>query len=203
MPLNEKQIKILQVINAGNISGDSLAQALGTSMQMLRYYLDTMAEDGYLKAAKVFDNQTREFLIVRAYLTEEGKAALDRATSERSSSQTAATPQTNLETDDNKSLEDTIAILKALDVLKEFVDKLPDARRELASVYLEDLQAEIKIVYRRKPQRIKAYFLAVLSMIFPIIKQIDNVPGFLECTEFLSKKLNIPVKLPSLTSQAS
>jgi DNA-binding MarR family transcriptional regulator len=198
MPLNEKQIKILQVINAGNISGDSIAQALGTSMQMLRYYLDTMAEDGYLKAAKVFDNKTREFLIVRAYLTEEGKAALDRATSEQSSNQIAATPQPNLETDDNKSLEDTTAILKSLDVLKEFVDKLPDGRRELAIVYLEDLQAEIKIVYRRKPQRIKAYFLAVLSIIFPIIKQIDNATGFLECTEFLSKKLNIPVKLPSL-----
>ncbi len=202
MPLNEKQIKILQVINAGNISGDSIAQALGTSMQMLRYYLDTMAEDGYLKAAKVFDNKTREFLIVRAYLTEEGKAALDRATSEQSSNQIAETPQPNLD-DDNKSLEDTIAILKSLDVLKEFVDKLPDGRRELAIVYLEDLQAEIKIVYRRKPQRIKAYFLAVLSMIFPIIKQIDNAPGFLECTELLSKKLNIPIKLPPLKSQPS
>jgi len=198
MPLNEKQIKILQVINAGNISGDSIAQALGTSMQMLRYYLDTMAEDGYLKAAKVFDNKTREFLIVRAYLTEEGKAALDRATSEQSSSQIAATPQTNLD-DVNKSLsEDTTAILKSLDVLKEFVDKLPEERRELAIVYLEDLQAEIKIVYRRKPQRIKAYFLAVLSMIFPIVQQLNNAADFLECTKFLSSKLNIPVKLPSL-----
>jgi len=198
MPLNEKQIKILQVINAGNISGDSIAQALGTSMQMLRYYLDTMAEDGYLKAAKVFDNKTREFLIVRAYLTEEGKAALDRATSEQSSSQIAATPQTNLD-DVNKSLsEDTTAILKSLDVLKEFVDKLPEERRELAIVYLEDLQAEIKTVYRRKPQRIKAYFLAVLSVILPIVQQLNNAADFLECTKFLSSKLNIPVKLPSL-----
>lgn len=198
MPLNEKQIKILQVINAGNISGDSIAQALGTSMQMLRYYLDTMAEDGYLKAAKVFDNKTREFLIVRAYLTEEGKAALDRTSSEQASSQIAETPQTNLD-DVNKSLsEDITAILKSLELLKEFVDKLPEGRRELAIVYLEDLQAEIKIVYRRKPQRIKAYFLALLSMIFPIVQQLNNAADFLECTEFLSKKLNIPVKLPSL-----
>ncbi len=199
MPLNEKQIKILQVIDAGNISGDSIAQALGTSMQMLRYYLDTMAEDGYLKAAKVFDNKTREFLIVRAYLTEEGKAALDRIGSDQTSNQVDETTQISLETDVNKSPpEEITAILKSLDVLKEFVDKLPDGRRELAIVYLEDLQAEIKIVYRRKPQRIKAYFLAVLSMILPIIKQIDNAPDFLECTKLLSKKLNISIKLPSL-----
>ncbi len=199
MPLNEKQIKILQIINAGNISGDSIAQALGTSMQMLRYYLDTMAEDGYLKAAKVFDNKTREFQIVRAYLTEEGKAALEQAGSEQTSKQVDETLQSNPDVDANKSLaDDATAILKSLDVLKEFVDQLPDGRREVAIVYLEDLHAEIKIVYRRKPQRIKAYFLAVLSMIFPIIQHIDNAAGFLECTKFLSDKLNIPIKLPSL-----
>lgn len=199
MPLNEKQIKILQVINAGNISGDSIAQALGTSMQMLRYYLDTMAEDGYLKAAKVFDNKTREFLIVRAYLTEEGKAALDRIGSDQTSNQVDETTQISLEADVNKSPpEEITAILKSLDVLKEFVDKLSDGRRELAIVYLEDLQAEIKTVYRRKPQRIKAYFLAVLSVILPIVQQLNNAADFLECTKFLSSKLNIPVKLPSL-----
>ncbi|WP_068816788.1 hypothetical protein [Phormidesmis priestleyi] len=199
MPLNEKQIKILQAINAGNISGDSIAQALGTSMQMLRYYLDTMAEDGYLKAAKVFDNKTREFLIVRAYLTEEGKAALDRIGSDQTSNQVDETTQISLEADVNKSPpEEITAILKSLDVLKEFVDKLPDGRRELAIVYLEDLQAEIKTVYRRKPQRIKAYFLAVLSVILPIVQQLNNAADFLECTKFLSSKLNIPVKLPSL-----
>jgi len=199
MPLNEKQIKILQVIDAGNISGDSIAQALGTSMQMLRYYLDTMAEDGYLKAAKVFDNKTREFLIVRAYLTEEGKAALDRIGSDQTSNQVDETTQISLEADVNKSPpEEITAILKSLDVLKEFVDKLPDGRRELAIVYLEDLQAEIKTVYRRKPQRIKAYFLAVLSVILPIVQQLNNAADFLECTKFLSSKLNIPVKLPSL-----
>ena len=199
MPLNEKQIKILQAINAGNISGDSIAQALGTSMQMLRYYLDTMAEDGYLKAAKVFDNKTREFLIVRAYLTEEGKAALDRIGSDQTSNQVDETTQISLEADVNKSPpEEITAILKSLDVLKEFVDKLPDGRRGLAIVYLEDLQAEIKTVYRRKPQRIKAYFLAVLSVILPIVQQLNNAADFLECTKFLSSKLNIPVKLPSL-----
>jgi len=199
MPLNEKQIKILQIIDAGNISGDSIAQALGTSMQMLRYYLDTMAEDGYLKAAKVFDNKTREFLIVRAYLTEEGKAALDRIGSDQTSNQVDETTQISLEADVNKSPpEEITAILKSLDVLKEFVDKLPDGRRELAIVYLEDLQAEIKTVYRRKPQRIKAYFLAVLSVILPIVQQLNNAADFLECTKFLSSKLNIPVKLPSL-----
>lgn len=198
MPLNEKQIRILQVIDAGNSSGDSIAKALETSMQMLRYYLDTMADDGYLKAAKVFDNKTKEFQIVRAYLTEEGKAALDRVGSEQLSHPSAESAQTTPESDVPQSLaEDATAILKSLEVLKGFVDQLPEGRRELAIVYLEDLQAEIKTVYRRKPQRIKAYFLAVLSMIFPIVQQLDNATDFLECTKFLSNKLNIPIKFPS------
>ncbi|MCY7320356.1 MAG: hypothetical protein LH660_00765 [Phormidesmis sp. CAN_BIN36] len=201
MPLSEKQIKILQAIDDGNITGDSIAQALETSMQMLRYYLDTMAEDGYLKAAKVFDNKTKEFQIVRAYLTEEGKAALDRTTSKQVSHQPTKIAQTpnNFEVDINKSFaEDITEILKSLDLLQEFVEKLPEARRELAIVYLEDLQAEIKTVYRRKPQRIKAYFLAVLSMMLPILKQLDSATEFLKCVRFLANKLNIPVKLPSL-----
>ncbi|PSB18858.1 hypothetical protein C7B65_13880 [Phormidesmis priestleyi ULC007] len=200
MPLTEKQIRILQAIDDGNITGDSIAQALETSMQMLRYYLDTMAEDGYLKAAKVFDNKTKEFQIVRAYLTEQGKAALDQTVSKQSD-QTPKIAQipNNLEVDVDKSFaEDITEILKSLDLLREFVEKLPEARRELAIVYLEDLQAEIKIVYRRKPQRIKAYFLAVLSMMLPIVKQIDNATDFLEHIKFLSNKLNISVKLPSL-----
>ena len=200
MPLNEKQIKILQIIDAGNSSGDSIAQALGTSMQMLRYYLDTMAEDGYLKAAKVFDNKTKEFQIVRAYLTEEGKSALDRATSEPVTPPINEAENTLAVDVDQNFVEEMPAIVKALDQLKGFVDQLPEARRELAIVYLEDLQAEIKIVYRRKPQRIKAYFLAVLSMMFPIVNQVDNADSFLDCTKFLSQKLNIPVKLPSLQS---
>lgn len=212
MPLTEKQIRILQVIDAGNISGDSIAQALETSMQMLRYYLDTMVEDGYLKAAKVFDNKTREFQIVRAYLTQEGKAALDQATSNLASDQTTeiSQSQSNSEVDINRKfsnsgvdvnksfVEDITEILKSLEGLQNIVEKLPEARRELAIVYLEDLQAEIKVVYRRKPQRIKAYFLAVLSIILPIVKQLDNVNDFLNCARFLSNKLNIPVKLPSL-----
>ena len=199
MPLSEKQIKILQVIDAGNITGDSIAQALEISMQMLRYYLDTMAEDGYLKAAKVFDNKTKEFQIVRAYLTEEGKGVLDQTTSKPSHQTTnIAQIPNNLEVDVNKSFaEDITEILKSLDLLQAFVEKLPEARRELAIVYLEDLQAEIKIVYRRKPQRIKAYFLAVLSMILPILKQLDDAADFLNCAKFLANKLNVPVKLPS------
>ena len=200
MPLTEKQIRILQAIDDGNITGDSIAQALETSMQMLRYYLDTMAEDGYLKAAKVFDNKTREFQIVRAYLTEQGKAALDQTISKQSC-QTPEISQipNNLEVDANKiSVEDITEILQSLDLLQEFVEQLPEARRELAIVYLEDLQAEIKIVYRRKPQRIKAYFLAVLSMMLPILKQLDNATDFLDCAKFLSDKLNVSVKLPSV-----
>jgi DeoR family transcriptional regulator, catabolite repression regulator len=186
MPLNEKQIRILQVIDAGNNSGESIAKVLGSSMQMLRYYLDTMTEDGYLKAAKVYDNNTREFQIVRAYLTPEGKAALDRAIpSTQTTVETNSIPETkpnlpNQFTTSQATIADLHEILQVLDRLLQVIDELPEARRELAVVYLDDLQEEIKVVYRRKPQRIKAYFLAMVGIVLPILQQLNHANDFLE-----------------------
>jgi hypothetical protein len=73
MALNDRQIKILQVVNAGNTTGEAIADAMGSSMQMLSYYIGQMVEDGYLKAARVYDNELRDFVVVRAYLTPEGQ----------------------------------------------------------------------------------------------------------------------------------
>jgi DeoR family transcriptional regulator, catabolite repression regulator len=197
MPLNDKQIRILRAIEQGNITGESIAEALSSSMPMLRYYLDTMAEDGYLKAAKVYDNDTREFQIVRAYLTEKGKAELEQSTSDLPSLEDASRSQKKTEiTPSQISIYDLNEVHKALETLSVVVDRLPESRRELAIIYLSDLQDEIKIAYRRRPERIKAYFIAVLGMILPIAKQIEQVDRFIESARILSKKLNVPVKLP-------
>jgi DeoR family transcriptional regulator, catabolite repression regulator len=197
MPLNDKQIRILRAIEQGNITGESIAEALSSSMPMLRYYLDTMAEDGYLKAAKVYDNDTREFQIVRAYLTEKGKAELEQSTSDLPNLEDASRSQKKTEiTPSQISIYDLNEVHKALETLSVVVDRLPESRRELAIIYLSDLQDEIKIAYRRRPERIKAYFIAVLGMILPIAKQIEQVDRFIESARILSKKLNVPVKLP-------
>ncbi|MBW4541617.1 MAG: hypothetical protein KME43_21095 [Myxacorys chilensis ATA2-1-KO14] len=217
MALNDKQIRILQVVNSGTISGEGIASALGSSMQMLRYYLDTMAEDGYLKVAKVYDNSTREFQIVRAYLTDKGKAILEQlkgleklsspadevAKAEASVGQVdefskpsvgvRSTPQQIL-------LQDVEQIINSLDALQRIVEELPDERRDIISVYLSDLQDEVKVVYRRRPQRIKAYFLAVLGTTLPIIRQTDRETNFVEHARKLSKKFGVVVKLPPVES---
>lgn len=199
MPLNEKQIRILQVIDRGSTTGDSIAQALGSSMQMLRYYLDTLVEDGYLKAAKVYDNSTKEFQIVRAYLTEKGKAELEQTEPTQAPSIEAAQPTAKLEANSSKTVENLGEILKSLESLHTFVDQLPQARRELATVYFDDLQDEIRIVYRRKPEKIKAYLIAVLGVILPVLKQMNNSSNFLEIAKYLSEKLNVSIKLPGQT----
>lgn len=212
MALNDKQIRILQVVNSGTISGEGIASALGSSMQMLRYYLDTMAEDGYLKVAKVYDNSTREFQIVRAYLTDKGKAILEQLKgSEKASelvSETArkevsveqadesSKPSTSAKSAQQISLQDVEQIINSLDALHRIVEELPDERRDIISVYLSDLQDEVKIVYKRRPQRIKAYFLAVLGTTLPIIKQTDRATDFVEHARKLSEKFGVAVKLP-------
>ncbi|MEP0919287.1 hypothetical protein NC981_20875 [Leptolyngbya sp. DQ-M1] len=181
MLLNEKQQRILEVIDAGNTTGESIATAIGSSMQMIRYYLDTLSEDGYLKVAKVYDNATREFQVVRAYLTDKGKASIVKTPVIDSPAETTA---------------DVQQILKALDLLQPIVEKLPSDRAEIAAVYLEDLQNEMKVVDRRKPQRIKAYFLAFAGTALPVIQQTDQPEIFVETVRFLSTQWNITVRLP-------
>lgn len=193
MPLNEKQLKILAAIAAGHTTGDSIAEAIGSSMQMIRYYLDTMAEDGYLKAAKVYDNSIRDFQIVRAYLTDKGKLVLEQG---QSPSETVASQPTasNPPASASGTTEDFDQMIKFLELLNREIEKLPVDRREIVTVYLEDLENEIKVVYRRKPNRIKAYFLAFVGMSLPILKQPENAE-LIEAVKFFATKFNIPVKL--------
>ena len=228
MALNDKQIRILKVVNSGTISGEGIASALGSSMQMLRYYLDTMAEDGYLKVAKVYDNSTREFQIVRAYLTDKGKALLEQLkgleklnnpviessieSSVESSVESVTKTEESVEQADASAkpttgvrsspqqlpLQDIEQIINSLDAIQRIVEALSDERRDIISVYLGDLQDEVKVVYRRKPQRIKAYFLAVLGTTLPIVKQTDKATDFVEHARKLSEKFGVVIKLPPI-----
>lgn len=200
MQLNEKQLKILEAIAAGNTTGESIGDAIGSSMQMIRYYLDTMAEDGYLKAAKVYDNSIRDFQIVRAYLTDQGKLALEQRQAAIAAPKVEAHPSNSVSSSTVQpsvaqvSAEDFDQVIKSLEILSKEIEKLPDDRREVVAVYLEDLENELKVVYRRKPQRIKAYFLAFVGMSLPLLKQPENTE-LIEAVKFFSHKFNISVKL--------
>lgn len=184
MLLNEKQQRILSMIDAGHTTGEGIANAIGSSMQMIRYYLDTLAEDGYLKVAKVYDNATREFQVVRAYLTDKGKAALVKVTPE--AVQVVASTAT----------DEVELIIQVLNRIQPIVEALPSDQAEIACVYLEDLQNEMKVAYRRKPQRIKAYFLALLGTALPAIEQSEQADLFIEDVRFLANQFDVAVKLP-------
>lgn len=183
MLLNAKQLRILEIINSGNTTGESIASEIGSSMQMIRYYLDTLSEDGYLKAAKVYDNATREFQVVRAYLTDKGKAAL--------------TPASQTQLVDQPTIENLDQVMQSIATLQLIVEKLPIESAEILLVYLQDLQTEVRLD-RRKPRRIKAYFLALLNAALPVIEQTGKVKLFVENARFLSTKLGVSVKLPNL-----
>ncbi|NJM48146.1 MAG: hypothetical protein HC860_19875 [Alkalinema sp. RU_4_3] len=75
MALNDRHLRILRSIASGNTTGESLVEDLGSSMQMLTHFLNTMVDDGYVKAARVYDNDLRDFIVVKAYLTPEGQAS--------------------------------------------------------------------------------------------------------------------------------
>jgi hypothetical protein len=73
---------------------------------------------------------------------------------------------------------------------------MPDSRRELIEVYLEDLQTEVNITYRRKLVRIKAYFLAILNALSPILKQSTELQALRQPLETIATQLQIPIRLP-------
>ena len=199
MALNDRQLKILKVIDDGNITGDDIVNATGSSMQMLSYYLNTMADDGYLKVAKVYDNATREFLVVRAYLTDEGKASLVNAG--LSSAAIAAsgiddsTTNLNLTPFDPATL-DYGRLGQSIAQIQSQIQFIPDNRRELIEVYLDDLQSEVNIVYRRKLVRIKAYFFAILNAVSPVLKQVPDLNKLRVPLQSIAAQLQIPIRLP-------
>jgi DeoR family transcriptional regulator, catabolite repression regulator len=192
MALNDRQLKILKVIDDGNITGDDIVNATGSSMQMLSYYLNTMADDGYLKVARVYDNATREFLVVRAYLTDEGKGALVKAGLSSAGAISPVEPTAVASTGplDYAHLGQSIAQIQSQ------IQFLPENRRELVEVYIEDLQTEVNIAYRRKLVRIKAYFFAILNAVSPLLKQSAEPQALRQPLESIAAQLQIPIRLP-------
>ena len=74
------------------------------------------------------------------------------------------------------------------------INLIPETRRELIEVYLEDLQNECNIAYRRKLIRLKAYFLAIINILSPILKQGGE--PFRQPLETIASQLQIPIQLP-------
>lgn len=200
--LNDRQLKILRVIDEGNITGEDIVKVLGSSMQMTSYYLNTLADDGYLKVARVYDNETRDFIVVRAYLTDQGKSALEIAipkSSDAPSNPTASTPPgSNIPATPTIPHPDTpidyARIAQSIAQINSQIETVPIARRELLEVYLEDLQNEVNVAYRRKLIRLKAYFLAILNVLSPLLKQGHEV--FRQPLEAIAAQLQLPIQLP-------
>jgi DNA-binding MarR family transcriptional regulator len=213
MAIGDRQLKILQVIHAGHTTGESIIEALGSSMQMLSHYINQMVEDGYIKAARLYDNELRDFVVVRAYLTPDGESILEQmlglttakaslssppSTTPPTASGHAAASKVPLASTPNSNpvVSDYGLVAHSLQTIGTLITELPTDWRELAEVYLDDLQSEINIAYRRRPIRIRAYFLAMLRMLLPIVPKMTNGAAFLQQVRVLSGALQIPVNLP-------
>jgi DeoR family transcriptional regulator, catabolite repression regulator len=198
MAIGDRQLKILQVIQAGHTTGEAIVDVLGSSMQMLSHYMNQMVEDGYIKAARLYDNELRDFVVVRAYLTPEGEAILAQMAPAPTAIPTPVTaPEpTAAVAETSSGPTDYSLVGESLQAIGTLLATLPTDWREIAEVYLDDLQNEINIAYRRRPVRIRAYFLALLRMMLPIAPKMPNGDEFLAQVRVVSGALGIPVKLP-------
>ncbi len=197
MAIGDRQLKILQAIQAGHTTGAAIVETLGSSMQMLSHYMNQMVEDGYIKAARLYDNELRDFVVVRAYLTSEGEAILAQTgpIAVATATNSVNPPPATTPTEGHASLDYSL-VSESIQSLSRCLSDLPNDWREMAEVYLDDLQNEINIAYRRRPARIRAYFLALLRLMLPIVPKLAQGEAFLQQVRVLSGALAIPVKLP-------
>jgi DeoR family transcriptional regulator, catabolite repression regulator len=194
MAIGDRQLKILQAIQAGHTTGEAIVETLGSSLPMLSHYMNQMVEDGYIKAARLYDNELRDFVVVRAYLTSEGEAILAQTGNPTVPAKPA--PIANAPIADSVAGPDYSLVSDNIQAIGSLMADLPNDWREMAEVYLDDLQNEINIAYRRRPARIRAYFLALLRMMLPIVPKMAQGEAFLQQVQLLSSALVIPVKLP-------
>lgn len=191
MALNDRHLRILRSIAAGHTTGESLVDDLGSSMQMLAYFLNTMVDEGYVKAARVYDNELRDFVVVKAYLTPEGQAILQAHPVVPATEEAPAAPEPEIAPPFNR-----FNVTQALDSIQQLIPTLPQDWRELTEVYFADLCRELTQTDRHRPIHTKAYFLSLLRSILPILPKLPNSEAWTTQARILSQELNLPVRLP-------
>ena len=94
-------------------------------------------------------------------------------------------------------------ITSLINSLREVAQKFPEAPREDALVYLEDLEEDLSKPERRKPQRIKTRLLALLAIAGTVAGIVAEATDFSNNVLELANKLEIPIELnqPRSTEQ--
>lgn len=83
-------------------------------------------------------------------------------------------------------------ITRLINSLREMAEQFPQAQREEAMVHLDDLQEDITIPEKQKPQRIKTRIVGLLTIAGMISGTVAGVADFSNNVLELSEKLGIP-----------
>lgn len=84
-------------------------------------------------------------------------------------------------------------ITRLINSLREMAEQFPQAQREEAMVHLDDLQEDITIPEKQKPQRIKTRIVGLLTIAGMISGTVAGVADFSNNVLELSEKLGIPI----------
>jgi hypothetical protein len=83
-------------------------------------------------------------------------------------------------------------ITRLVNSLREMAKEFPQAQRDEAMVHLDDLQEDITIPEKQKPQRIKTRIMALLAIAGTLYGTVAGVADFSNNVLELSEKLGIP-----------
>ncbi|XHX80083.1 MAG: hypothetical protein RBJ76_09210 [Stenomitos frigidus ULC029] len=214
--LNEDQLTILRAVNDGQASEVQIVQQTGLALELIRYYLEVLEKEDYIQAIHGRDYKA-DLYYQHCQLRPKGKVAAtqpDKLLNSPGSTiinlsivgssvnapigifQDSTGNTFNANQNINSQVAETI---KIIDSFYQAVEALPNNERELSIVHLNNLKEEIQSPSRRDPKKIRAYFLAFLSIVSAATTFLTNTTDFMNNATDFGQRIGIEIpKIPKL-----
>jgi ribosomal protein S8 len=213
MTLNQKQLCILRAIKNGQWRDEGIAQELSFEIGLVRYYLDFMEKQGYIKIyGKSFDAEGRSSRVA-IELEYKGDLAInnpddlineDNLTMNNINFnapinapigvlQNSDGNTVNIIQNNNQNIQE---IINSLEFLEKEIQDFPDEEKQEALVYLDSLKTEIK--EKQDPAKIRTFFKGFMRIVIPLASFIVNGADFANNVTDLATKFDVDITHISL-----
>lgn len=213
MTLNQKQLCILRAIKNGQWRDEGIAQELSFEIGLVRYYLDFMEKQGYIKIyGKSFDAEGRSSRVA-IELEYKGDLAInnpddlineDNLTMNNINFnapinapigvlQNSDGNTVNIIQNNNQNIQE---IINSLEFLEKEIQDFPDEEKQEALVYLDLLKTEIK--EKQDPAKIRTFFKGFMRIVIPLASFIVNGADFANNVTDLATKFDVDITHISL-----
>ncbi|MBD2076514.1 winged helix-turn-helix transcriptional regulator [Phormidium sp. FACHB-592] len=211
MSHDDNSLKILEVLNSGKIRSAEIARIVGLSVETVRYYLQSLWDEGCIKCSEMgsndgntdyvcsLDNKGKAVLENPALLLASGRETTHQTIFQGNNSigfvQSGSGTVSNFSQNIGRNLDE---VTKLIDSLRTTAQSFPEGQREEALVTLDDLQEDLSRPDKQKPERIKIRLDRLLVIAVAIAGIIAGAADFGNNLLELAEKLGVPIEVPQL-----